>query len=192
MTEDSRREQVTRILSDITEGKQSADELLPAVYSELRELARVAVARENAAEIEPTMLVHEAFLRLVGDHDPGWNGRGHFFGAAAQAMRRILVDQARRRNRARHGGDRARVTLSRVEPEAPRSDDELLAIEEAVKELERADPRKGRIVNLRFYAGLTNEETARILEVSLSTVEREWRFIRTWLKTELAEVRRKG
>lgn len=164
----------------------SAKELLPAVYDELRALARARLAREAPGQtLQPTALVHEAYMRLVGNEDPGWNGRGHFFGAAALAMRRILVEQARRKSRQRHGGEQQRVDLEdnapRVEPPAG----DILAVDEAVRRLEAEDPRKGKIVNLRYFAGLTVAETANALEISVGTVEREWRFIKSWLRVEL-------
>jgi RNA polymerase sigma factor (TIGR02999 family) len=177
----------TRRFRDMTrEGPLSAEGLLPLVYDELRALARAKMAREApGATLQPTMLVHEAWLRLVGDADPGWNGRTHFLGAAALAMRRILVERARRRGRLRHGGGRARVDLEGDALADPVPDERLLAVDEAVARLESQDPRKGRIVNLRYFAGLGNEETAAVLGVSVGTVEREWRFIRAWLKAEL-------
>lgn len=182
----SRSEECSTILGEIEAGRMHAAELLPLVYDELRALARAAVRGDGArAEIEPTMLVHEAYLRLVDADAAGWNGRGHFFGAAALAMRRILVEQARRRQRTKHGAGRVRVTLSGVADVPALSDEDLLVIEEAVERLERTDALKGRIVNLRFFSGRSMEETARLLDVSLSTVERQWRFIRSWLKTEL-------
>ncbi len=158
-----------------------ADELLPLVYDELRSLARARVAREAPGRtIQATVLVHEAYLRPVGDADPGWNGRRHFFGAAALAMRRILVEQARRKARLKHGGGRHRVELDdgacAIEP----PDDDVLGVDEAVRRLEAQDERKGAIVNLRYFGGLTAEETARAIGVSLGTVEREWRFIKAW------------
>ncbi len=184
------RDQVTRLLREIERGgPHSAEELLPLVYDELRALARARIARERPGQtLEATSLVHEAFLRLVGDEDPGWNGRGHFFGAAARAMRRILVDQARRKARVKHGGDRERVELEHAEIELPNGaddDEQLILLEEAVSRLERTDERKGRIVDLRYFAGLTNEETASALGLSVGTIEREWRFIKAWLRTEL-------
>jgi len=180
--------ELSRILRETAEGRSHrAADLLPVVYDELRKLARARMAREKPGQtIQATVLVHEAYLRLVGDDDPGWNGRGHFFGAAALAMRRILVEQARRKARVRHGGDRERVELDDVDPslEPPEGID-VLAVDEAVAKLEAKDPRKGEIVNLRYFAGLTNEESAQALGVSVGTIEREWRFIKSWLQTEL-------
>ena len=186
---DPTRGELTRMLQDLGRGgERSADELLPLVYEELRTLARAKMAQERPGQtLQATSLVHEAWMRLVGTTDPGWNGRGHFFGAAALAMRRILVEQARRKKRIKHGGEHERVELEGVELELDEPQADVLAIEEAVRKLEKSDPRKGRIVNLRYFAGLTAQETADALGVSLGTVEREWRFIKAWLQTELAD-----
>jgi len=137
--------------------------------------------------LQPTALVHEAFLRLIGSDQPNWDSRGHFFAAAAQAMRQILVEQARRKASAKHGGGRKRVDVERAEPVIEPPAEDLLALEEALTRLEQADRRKGRIVMLRYFAGLTTEETAAALGVSVPTVEREWRFIRTFLYTLLSD-----
>ncbi len=179
----------SRILKELGTGRnQRADDLLPLLYDELRALARKALAGEATGHtLQPTALVHEAWLRLAGDQEHGWEGRRHFLGAAAQAMRRILVDHARNRDRLKRGGGRIRVGLSQVQVGKDLAEPDLLALEDAVQELESRDRRKGRIVELRLFAGLTAEETARALDVSLSTVEREWRFIKAWLLTELGE-----
>ena len=136
--------------------------------------------------LQATALVHEAYLRLVGDDDPGWNSRGHFFGAAARAMRDILVEQARRKASLKRGGDRRRegdAADLAIAIDAPASD--LLALDELLERLEEQDPRKAQVVMLRFFAGLTNPQIAEILGVSLPTVERDWRFARSWLQREL-------
>ncbi len=165
---------------------RSAEELLPLVYDELRALARARMARELPGQtFQATALVHEAYMRVVGDKDPGWNGRGHFFGAAALAMRRILVEQARRKGRIRHGGGRVRAELDEDALAIEPPDDRVVVIDEAVRRLEARDPRKGHIVNLRYFAGLTAQQTAEALGLSLGTVEREWRFIKAWLQVEL-------
>lgn len=182
-----RAETVSRILQATTQAEPGrAEELLPLVYDELRALARARMAREGSGHtIQATALVHEAYMRLVGDQDPGWNGRGHFFGAAALAMRRILVEQARRRERLKHGGGRQRVDL---EDECAAIDlpvADVVGVDAAIRKLEKDDPRKGHIVNLRYFAGFTAQETASALGVSLGTVEREWRFIKVWLQEEL-------
>jgi RNA polymerase sigma factor (TIGR02999 family) len=191
LSDRERSRTVTRLLRETAlDAPQPAEELLPLVYEELRALARARMAKEPAGHtMQATALVHEAYLRLVGDEDPGWNGRHHFFGAAALAMRRILVERARRKGRLKHGGGRQRVTLDDVPVTVEPPADELLAVDEAVGRLEAQDPRKGRIVNLRYFAGLTAEETARVLGVSLGTVEREWRFIKAWLQVELEDQR---
>ncbi len=185
--EQGRASEVTRILQqDSASALQQAQQLLPLVYEELRALARARMAQESREHtIQATALVHEAYLRLVGSTDPGWNGRSHFFGAAARAMRRILVEQARRRARLRHGGGRNRVTLedgcAAIDPPS----DDIMAVEEAIQKLETHDPRKAQIVELRYFAGFTAEETAQALGLSLGTIEREWRFIKVWLREQL-------
>ncbi len=169
-------------------GDHRAEELLPLVYDELRSLARAKMARERPGQtLQATSLVHEAYLRVVGGDDPGWNGRGHFFGAAARAMRRILVEGARRRAQLKRGGDLERVELEEGELSVEPPGEDVLAVDEALQRLEKADERKGRIVELRYFGGLTNEEAARVLDLSVGTIEREWRFIRAWLQTELGE-----
>ncbi len=181
--------EITRILQDAEHDESHrARHLLPLVYEELRALAKARMAREGAGHtIQATALVHEAFIRLVGEEDPEWNGRGHFFGAAAQAMRRILVEQARRRGRLKHGGDHERIELDEACAVIEPPTDDVLAVNDAVCKLEAQDSRKGTIVNLRYFAGFSAEETARALGVSLGTIEREWRFIKAWLREELEE-----
>jgi len=179
--------QVTKILREIADGdERSADQLLPCVYAELRALARSLLASSPPGNtLQPTALVHEAYLRLVGDHDPGWNGRRHFFGAAAQAMRRILVEQARRKAARKHGGGqrRAGVDDSDLPIESPVED--MLALDEALGQLALVDERKARVVELRFVLGLATPETAEVLGVSEPTVERDWRFARAFLYDRL-------
>ena len=178
---------VTQILQAASEGDpDAADKLLPLVYDELRTVARARLKKLPPGQtLEPTALVHEAYLRVVGKMDPGWDGRGHFFAAAARAMRDILVEQARRKMSLKRGGDRVRVSTDQVEPSIAPPSEDVLAVDEAVKRLEKEDPRKGQIVNLRFFARLTATETAQALGISLGTVEREWRYIRTWLECQL-------
>ena len=166
---------------------QPAAELLPAVYAELRRLAVMLSGRLPPGQtLTPTGLVHEAYLRLVGEQDPGWHGRRHFFGAAARAMRDILVEQARRKGSQKHGGGR-RVELTEglavIEPPA----DHLLAVDEAIQKLQAEKPHLAEIAMLRFFAGLSAEETAAILGVSASTLAREWRFARAWLHRRLGD-----
>ncbi len=194
MTERSEKDRersrnVTRILDESCSGElQSGQDLLPLVYEELRSLARARLARQRGEQtLQATGLVHEAFLRLVGEKDPGWNGRRHFFGAAALAMRRILVEQARRKGRVKHGGNRDRVDMEDADLSILPPHEDILALDEALTTLEKKDPRKGKIVNLRYFAGFTAEETAQALQLSLGTVEREWRFIKAWLQEKLGD-----
>lgn len=165
---------------------QPAAELMPAVYAELRRLAAALSGRLPPGQtLQPTALVHEAYLRLVGDQDPGWEGRRHFFGAAARAMRNILVEQARRKGAQKHGGGGRRVELTEglavIEPPV----DDLLAVNEAIQKLEAEKPHLAEIVMLRYFAGLSVDETAGVLGMSASTVAREWRFARAWLTRQL-------
>jgi RNA polymerase sigma factor (TIGR02999 family) len=165
-----------------------ARELLPLVYDELRRLAAQRLAREAPGQtLQATALVHEAYLRLVGSQpDRPWDGRGHFFAAAAEAMRRILVENARRRHRLKRGGDRARVGLQNAEPTAPETDDDLLALDEALDRLAKQDPVKAQLVQLRVFAGLTVVQAAEILGLSKSTADRYWAYARAWLRVEIA------
>ncbi|NNE09548.1 MAG: sigma-70 family RNA polymerase sigma factor [Gemmatimonadetes bacterium] len=186
---DSRHEEpVTRLLERVSQGDAgAATELLPLVYGELRRLAVARMAKVPPGNtLQPTALVHEAYLRLVGKGDPGWNGRGHFFGAAAEAMRQILVDQARRKSAARHGGGRKRLDVDEVEIAFEAPVDDILALNLALEKLEESDPRKAAIVKLRFFAGLDRLETAAALGVSVATVDRDWRYILARLHSELA------
>ena len=174
---------VTQMLRAASDGDaQAAADLLPLVYSELRELARARMAKTPPGNtLQPTALVHEAYLRLIGSDEPSWSSRGHFFGAAAQAMRQILVEQARRKASKKRGGGRKRLDVDDVEPIIEPPTEDLLVLDEALTRLEQVDPRQGRIVMLRYFAGLTTEETAAALSVSTRTVEREWRFARSFL-----------
>jgi RNA polymerase sigma factor (TIGR02999 family) len=163
-----------------------AEELLPLVYEELRRLAAARMARENPGHtLQPTALVHEAWLRLVGDENVRWDGRAHFFGAAAEAMRRILIDRARRRNARRHGGDQQRVDLKDVEITASDDDDQLLAVNEALEKFAAQDKLKAELVKLRYFAGLTIEEAAQVLRISEPTAKRYWTFAKAWLHREI-------
>jgi RNA polymerase sigma factor (TIGR02999 family) len=175
---------VTQILNAIEAGDpRAAAELLPLVYDELRKLAAARLAEEKPGQtLQPTALVHEAYLRLVGGQPQDWNGRGHFFAAAAEAMRRILVEQARRKGRLRHGGGRRRVELGDgCPPAGPTPDDDLLALDDALTRLEAGQPEVAAVVKLRYFAGLTAEEAAAALGISLRTANRHWAFARAWL-----------
>lgn len=183
-------DQLTLLLAKASDGDASAAEaLLPLVYDELRKLAAARMAKEpgggQSYTLEPTALVHEAYLRLVGGADVKWNSRGHFFGAAALAMRRILVERARQRMQVKRGGGMARVALEveslAVEPPS----EELLSLDEALTRLEEVDRRKCEVVMLRYFAGLGIEETAAALNVSPATVKNDWTFARAWLRREV-------
>jgi RNA polymerase sigma factor (TIGR02999 family) len=174
---------ITSLLARAQEGdRQATDELLPLVYEELRQLAdRFLVSEKRGATLQPTALVHEAYLRLVGSDRASWENRAHFFGAAARAIRRILVDRARARRAARRGGDRP-LRLDTDTPLAePGPSLEVLALDEALAKLASIDAQKARVVELRFFGGLSVDETAATLGVSASTVDRDWAFARAWL-----------
>ena len=180
---------VTQVLQAISDGDSSAAEkLLPLVYAELRTLAAARMAKTPPGNtLQPTALVHEAYLRVVDAHDSKWAGRADFFKAAARAMRDILVEQTRRKASLKRGGDRKRVDLEKVEPQFESPTEDLLALDEAVKRLEADDPRKGEIVNLRYFAGLSTEETADVLGVSVRTIQKQWQFIRRRLYRQLSD-----
>ena len=191
---------MTRVLNAAQAGDQrAAHQLLGMVYDELRQLAHARIAAEKCAgsgmTLQATALVHEAYLRLVtapGDGSaraPAFSGRGHFFGAAALAMRRILVERARHKNRIKHGGGEAPISLDNqaiVRPDEQHDPTDLIAIDEALQKLEKIDPRKGRVVTLRYFAGLSVEETAAAMDLSPATVKNEWAFARAWLHRELS------
>ncbi len=182
---------ITLILNAVQQGDdKAAAELLPLVYDELRRLAAWHLANERPGQtLQATALVHEAYLRLVGDEDARWQGRRHFFGAAAAAMRRILVENARRKKRLKHGGQLERIDFADIDIASPLPDDELLAMDEALDRLAAFDPRAAELVNLCFFVGLTHEQAAKELGVSLSTVERTWTFARAWLFQEIQKER---
>jgi RNA polymerase sigma factor (TIGR02999 family) len=165
-----------------------ACELLPMVYDELRRLAAQRLAREAPGQtLQATALVHEAYLRIVGETpDRPWDSRGHFFAAAAEAMRRILVENARRRHRLKRGGDRARVDVDEVELAAPGNDEDVLALDEALERLAQIEPVKAQVVQLRVFAGLTIAQAAEVLGLSISTTDRYWAYARAWLRVEIA------
>jgi RNA polymerase sigma factor (TIGR02999 family) len=177
----------TRLLADISSGNRAAsEELLPLVYEELRRLARARMARLKPGQtLQPTALVHEAYLRLVEGSDQAWDNRGHFFAAAAEAMRRIIIDRARRAARLKHGGDQVRITLSGIGGGVDQPPEDLLALDEALGRLQAQDPRMARVVMLRYFAGLTQEETAAAMGISRRTVTRLSAASRAWLAGEL-------
>ena len=183
--------EVTHILEAIQQGQpQAAEKLLPVVYDELRKLAAYKMANERPGQtLQPTALVHEAWLRLVGDRAFEFENRGHFFAAAAEAMRRILVESARRKKCLKHGGLMERVDMDAVELPLPMPDDELLALDEALNRLTTVDARAAEVVKLCFFVGLTREQAARELDISLSTAERLWGFARAWLFREMEKTR---
>ncbi len=178
---------VTQILQAVERGdSKAAHELLALVYDELRRVAAHKMAYEAPGQtLQPTALVHEAWLHLGGDQQPPWQNRAHFFGAAAEAMRRILVDRARGKQSLKRGGDLQQVDLESVEPASPMPDDELLALDEALDRLATVDTRAAKMVKLCFFVGLTQDEAARELGVSLATAERVWGFARAWLLREM-------
>ena len=181
--------EVTLLLAELTQGNRDAEaELIPLVYKELRRIAGYYMRDERVSHtLQPTALVNEAFLRLVDQTRIDWRNRAHFFGVAAQLMRRVLVDHARERAAAKRGGQRARIDLDHVEIGlTPEGSEQLLAVEEALTRLRAFDPQQERIVELRFYGGLTVEETAEALRVSPRTVKREWAMAKAWLQAELA------
>jgi RNA polymerase sigma factor (TIGR02999 family) len=176
--------EVTRVLSDIEQGDpHAAEQLLPLVYQELRKLAAQKLAQEKPGQtLEATALVHEAYLRLVdGEKALHWESRGHFFAAAAEAMRRILVESVRRKGSKKRGGDRQRVPLDQIEIALPSPDDDLLALDDALHRLAAERPAVAELVKLRFFAGLTMEEAARTLGISPATAYRQWRYAQAWL-----------
>jgi RNA polymerase sigma factor (TIGR02999 family) len=180
---------VTRILSAIEQGDpKAAEQLLPLVYEELRRLAARKLAQEKPGQtLQATALVHEAYLRLVGSGEgPGWDSRGHFFAAAAEAMRRILVERARRRGRHKHGGGLRREPIELDALDADGPPEELLALDEALRDFALQDPTKARLVELRFFAGLTTVQAAEFLGISPSSADRAWRYARAWLYDAMA------
>jgi RNA polymerase sigma factor (TIGR02999 family) len=178
---------VTRILDRVQQGDAKATEqLLPLVYEELRRLAALKMAQEAPGQtLQPTALVHEAWLRLGGDQSRPWNSRAHFFAAAAEAMRRILIDKARRKNRVRHGRGLTRMDLASVDLAAKSADDTLLRVDEALEKLAAEDPVKARLVKLRYFAGLSIPDACQALGLSTTTGKRYWAYARAWLYDEL-------
>ena len=185
---------VTFILTQISQGDaHAAEELLPLVYAELRRLAAQKLASETPGQtLDATGLVHEAYLRLVArgrdssQSEQYWEGRGHFFAAAAEAMRRILIERARRKHRQKHGGTMRRLDIDVSEMSGHMPDEDLLALDEALNRLKAQDSSKAQLVQLRFFAGLSNEEAAKILGISSATAKRNWRYARAWLHREIS------
>jgi RNA polymerase sigma factor (TIGR02999 family) len=181
---------VTQILSRIESGDVTASEqLLPLVYEELRKLAAARISNEKPGQtLQATALVHEAYLRLVdGNKAQHWNSRGHFFAAAAEAMRRLLVEQARRKKRPRHGGNRQRIDLDSQLAIADEADHQLLAINDALELLAAEEPEAAAVVKLRYFAGLTVAETAAAMNISVRTANRHWTYARAWLYQQLGD-----
>jgi RNA polymerase sigma factor (TIGR02999 family) len=180
---------ITQVLHAIEQGDpHAAERLLPLLYDELRKLAAERMAQEKPGQtLQATALVHEAYLRLVGGtRTQDWDGRGHFFAAAAEAMRRILVDRARHKQTRKAGGGRRRLDLDEIEPALDEENgDRILALDEALRQLEAEDPRKAELVKLRFFAGLTAEQAAAALGVSTSTAEKDWAYARSWLRVAI-------
>ena len=187
--------QLTRILSAIEQGDpHAAEQLLPLVYEELRKLAAQKLAQEKPGQtLQATALVHEAYLRLVDvDQVQHWDSRGHFFAAAAEAMRRILIDHARRKRRPKHGGDRKRVDLKRVDLNealslSEASHDDLLALDEALEKLAHEEPAKAQLVKLHYFAGMSLEEAGLVLGISQRTAKRHWGYARAWLYAAISD-----
>ena len=182
--------EVTQLLISWNEGDQSAiDRLIPLVSAELRRLARNYMARENPGHtLQTSALINEAYIRLVDQQNVSWQNRNHFFAVAAQVMRHILIDHARRRCYAKRGGGARKVSLDDADAMTDRRAEELVALDEALNELAALDPRKSRIIELRFFGGLTIGETADALGISPITVTREWRTVRAWLRREIEKV----
>jgi RNA polymerase sigma factor (TIGR02999 family) len=179
--------EVTQLLNAASQGDpKAAGQLLPLVYEELRKLAAAKMASEAPGQtLQPTALVHEAWLRLGGDQNQAWDSRAHFFGAAAEAMRRILIENARRKKALRHGAGQARLDIQQIEIAAPAEDDQLLAIDEALVHFASVDRQKAELVKLRYFTGMTIEEAAAVLRISEATAKRWWSYARAWLFTEI-------
>ena len=181
--------QVTQVLQAIGRSEEgAAEKLLPLVYAELRRLAGARMAHEMSGHtLQPTALVHEAWLRLVKDGDRTWQNRGHFFGAAAEAMRRILIERARHKSRIKHGGGQARLNIEDLELAETTPDDKVLLVDEALARLKVEDPELERIVVMKFFGGLSNEEIAESLGLAKRTLDRQWAYARAWLFRRISE-----
>ncbi len=180
---------ITRILNTIERGDpKAAEELLPLVYDELRHLAAKKMAQEKPGQtLQPTTLVHEAYIRLVGSDDRNWNSRTHFFYAAAEAMRRILVDNARHKQSLKQGGDRQKVEINDAQLISDQPAEDLIALDEALEKLAKQDKVKADLVKLRFFSGLTSEQAAEILNISHNTADKYWTYARAWLRAEITK-----
>jgi RNA polymerase sigma factor (TIGR02999 family) len=175
--------EITQVLQAMGDGKASASEdLLPLVYDDLRRHAAVRMARESAAQtLQPTALVHEAWLRVVGGGARRWENRAHFFGATAEAMRRILIENARRKARLKHGGGQVRLDVEQLDLATTTPEEKILLIDEALERLEQQDPEKARVVVLKFFGGHTNQEVAQSMGLTERTIERHWAYAKAWL-----------
>ena len=182
-------EGITQLLVKWSDGDKAAlDKLMPLVYDELHKLAAAYLRREHHNNtLQPTALVNEAYVRLVGTQDASWQSRTQFFGMAAKLMRNILVDHARRRGAARRGGDQYRISLTRAERVAGKQDVDLVCLDDALTQLATTHPEHSRVIELRFFGGLTIEETAEVLGLAHATVERHWKFAKAWLRRELSK-----
>lgn len=175
--------EITQVLQEVGRGEaQASEKLLPLVYQDLRRQAAIQMSREAAGQtLQPTALLHEAWLRVTGDGDRQWQNRAHFFGAAAEAMRRILIENARRKSRLKRGGDLVRVDSDQIELAATTPDEKVLLINDALERLQLQDPEKAQVVVLKFFGGRTNQEVAESLAVTERTVERHWAYAKAWL-----------
>ena len=175
--------EITQVLQEVGRGEaQASEKLLPLVYQDLRRQAAAQMSREAAGQtLQPTALLHEAWLRVTGDGDRQWQNRAHFFGAAAEAMRRILIENARRKSRLKRGGDQVRVDADQIELAATTPDEKVLLINDALEQLQVQDPEKAKVVVLKFFGGRTNQEVAESLAVTERTVERHWAYAKAWL-----------
>ena len=174
--------EITQVLCAVGRGESASEELLPLVYNELRRHASARMARESGGQtLQPTALVHEAWLRMFGSGEERWQNRAHFFGAAAEAVRRILIENARRKSRLKRGGDHERVEIDAVDLAETTPEEKVLLIDEALERLRERDPEKARVVTLKFFGGLTNQQVAESMDVTERTVERHWAYAKAWL-----------
>ncbi len=181
--------EVTRLLGQLSAGRREAsEELAPLIYRELHKLAAACMRRERPGHtLQATALVHEAYMRLIGQQDVQWQNRSHFYGIAAQVMRRVLLDYARKHQAAKRGGPNQRVRIDEALLVSEEQLDVALSVDECLKRLEKIDARQSRLVELRFFAGLSVEQTAEVMEISTATVKREWQFAKAWLQREMGQ-----